>query len=71
MMNFWNFFVEIMTYLMKYIVSKQLEHVTVTILGPPKVSIQLGSVDHGAKLGQKSEEAGRFDFLGQFSLDHV
>ena len=56
---------------MKDIISEKLEHVTISILCPAKVPIELGPVNDSAHLGQEAEEAAAFDLLGQLGLHQV
>ena len=44
--------------LVKDVVSEELEHVAVAILGPAEVAVQLGPIDDRAQLCQDPEQSG-------------
>lgn len=62
---------EVLTHLVEHVVPEELEHVAVAVLGPAKVAVELGAVDHGAELGQEPEEPRGLDLLGELVLDGV
>ena len=59
------------TYLMKYVIAKQLEHVSVAVFCPTKITIEFCAVDHRAELGQQSKKSGRFDLFCQLGFYDV
>ena len=56
---------------MENIIAKEFEHISVTIFGPAKISIELCTIYHSTKLGQQSEQPGWFNFFGQFGFNDV
>ncbi len=61
----------VLHHLVEHVVPEQLEHVSVAVLGPAKVPVQLGAVHHRAQLGQEAEETRGLHLLGQLALYHV
>lgn len=56
---------------MKNIVTKQLEHIPITVISPSKITIQFCPIHNRTQFRQEPEQPCRFDFFCQFSFNHV
>lgn len=56
---------------MERVVSKELQHVTIAILGPSRVAVQFSTIHNCVQFREKPEESSGLDILGQLVFESI